>query len=77
MAGNAATQLAERGRELLDKATQRAGTDVQNMVIKKYPETSHARTIEYRILSAADLTALHASVRSAWDSGRGRQFSAK
>ncbi len=77
MAGNAATQLAERGRELLDKATQRAGTDVQNMVIKKYPETSHARTIEYRILSAADLTALHASVRSAWESGRGRQFSAK
>lgn len=75
--GNAVADLAKRGREIVEKAADRAGNDVQNMVIKKYPETSHARTIEYRILSAADLSALHASVRSAWETGRGRQFSAK
>lgn len=75
--GNAVGEIAKRGRELVEKAADRAGADVQNMVIKKYPDTSHARTIEYRILSAADLTALYASVRSAWETGRGRQFSAK
>jgi hypothetical protein len=47
------------------------------MVIKKYPDTSHARTIEYRLLSEKDLSALYASVRNAWETGRGRQFSAK
>lgn len=75
--GNAVADLAKRGRELVEKAADRIGTDAQNMVIKKYPETSHAKSIEYRILSEKELTALYASVRSAWETGRGRQFSAK
>lgn len=75
--GNAVGEIAKRGRELVEKAADRVGTDVQNMVIKKYPDTSHARTIEYRVLSEKELTALYSSVRSAWESGRGRQFSAK
>jgi hypothetical protein len=75
--GNAVSEIAKRGRELVEKAADRTGTDVQDMVIKKYPETSHARTIEYRILSEKDLSALYASVRNAWETGRGRQFSAK
>ena len=75
--GNAVGEIAKRGRELVEKAADRIGTDAQNMVIKKYPETSHARTIEYRILSEKELTALYSSVRSAWETGRGRQFSAK
>ena len=75
--GNAVADIAKRGRELVEKAAERAGTDVQNMVMKKYPETTHARSIEYRILSAENLTALYASVCSAWQSGRGRQFTAK
>lgn len=69
--------LADRGRELLDKAADRVGTDVQNMVVKKYPLTSHAKSIEYRILSAGELTALYDSVRSSWETGRGRKFTAK
>lgn len=75
--GNAVTEIAKRGRELVEKAAERAGTEVQNMVIKKYPETSHAKSIEYRILTEKELTALYASVRSAWETGRGRQFTAK
>lgn len=75
--GNSVAGLAERGRELVDKAAKRIGTDVQNMVVKKYPDTSHAKTIEYRILSEDELTALYASVRSSWESGRGRKFAAK
>ena len=75
--GNAVGEIAKRGRELVEKAADRVGTDAQNMVIKKYPETSHSRTIEFRILSDKELAALYSSVRSAWESGRGRQFSAK
>lgn len=74
---NAVTGLADRGRELLDKTTDRVGIDVQNMVVKKYPLTSHAKSIEYRILSAGGLTALYDSVRASWETGRGRKFTGK
>ena len=63
--GNAITGLADRGRELIDKASQRTGLDLQNMVVKKFPETTHAHTIEYRIMSAEELGGLYSSVRTA------------
>jgi hypothetical protein len=75
--GNSVTGIANRGRELIDKAAQRVGTDLQNQVIKKYPDTSHAKSIEYRVLTEPELTALYASVRNAWETGRGRQFTLK
>lgn len=74
---NAANNLTGRAKELLDYAGQRAGTDLHKMVVKKYPETTHARTIEYRLLSAEELGALYGSVRNAWESGRGRIFTIK
>lgn len=74
--GNESVQrIAGRGREILEQATGRANTDVQNMVVKKYPDTTHARTIEYRVESAEQLTALYNSLRTAWESGRGREMS--
>jgi len=76
-ASGAATQLVERGTELVDQAAERAGTDAQNMVVKKYPVTSHAKSIEYRILSEADLTSLYNSVRTSWENGKGRKFTTK
>ena len=77
MPGNTATALANRGKQLLDTVASRAGTDIQNMVQKKYPETTHAKEVEYRVLSEGELSSLYSSVRSAWESGRGRQFSIK
>ncbi len=77
VAGNAVTGLANRGRELVETAAGRAGTSAQNMVVKKYPDTTHAKSIEYRVLSEAELTSLHSSVRTAWENGKGRQFTAK
>ena len=75
--GNSLAGIADRGRELIDKAASRVGTDVQNMVVKKYPETTHAKAIEYRLMSEAQLSALYSSVRNAWETGRGRVFTAK
>jgi hypothetical protein len=75
--GSTASDVVDRARELVERAADRAGTDVQNMVVKKYPVTSHAKTIEYRILSEAELTALYKSVQNSWETGRGRKFTAK
>lgn len=75
--GNAVSGLANRGRELLDHAAERVGTDAQNMVVKKYPDTTHAKSIEFRLLSEEDLTALYTSVKNSWESGRGRHFKTK
>lgn len=71
---NAVTELAEHGKELLDRVAQRGGTEIQNMVVKKYPETTHAKMIEFRLLSESDLNSLYGSVRNAWESGKGRKF---
>lgn len=76
-AGNAASRVVERARDIVDKTAKDAGTDIQNMVIKKFPETTHAHTIEYRVLSAEELTGLYNSVRTAWETGRGRKFTTK
>jgi hypothetical protein len=75
--GSAAARIVDRGRELVDKAAATAGTNVQNMVVKKFPETTHAHTIEYRVMSAQELGGLYNSVRTAWETGHGRKFTIK
>jgi hypothetical protein len=76
-AGQIASRIAERAGELIDKTADTAGTGAHQMVIKKFPETTHAHTIEYRLLSAEELSGLYASVRTSWESGRGRKFTVK
>ena len=71
------SSAVDRGREMIDKAAATAGTAVHEMVVKKFPETTHAHTVEFRLLSEAELTGLYDSVRGAWESGRGRKFAVK
>jgi hypothetical protein len=72
-----ATQVIERSRELIDEAGQRSGTNAQDMVMKKYPETTHAKCAEYRLTSEKELDALYKSLRETWESGKGRKFTVK
>jgi hypothetical protein len=76
-AGAAAGRIVDRAAELVDKASGTAGVNIHEMVVKKFPETTHSKTIEYRLLSAEELGALYNSVRSAWENGRGRKFAVK
>ena len=76
-AGTTAAGMVDRARELVDKAADTAGTDAHNMVIKKFPETTHAHEIEYRVESEEILTALYTSVQTAWVSGHGRKYVVK
>jgi hypothetical protein len=69
-------RVIERSRELLDAAGQRAGVgqNMSDMVAKKYPETTHAKEIEYRLADMKQLDALYQSAQAAWESGRGRKI---
>jgi len=69
--------LATRGKELLDKAGERTGTNLNTAVMKQYPTTTHAKTVEFRISDEGDLDKLFSSVRNAWFKGSGKKFSIK
>lgn len=72
--GNAAAQLTDKAIGILDKAANSAGSNLQDMVQKKYPLTTHSKTIEYRVFSEQQLSALYGSVKTAWVTGKGRVF---
>lgn len=74
---NEVTRLAERGRDLIERAGQRAGTTVQDMAAKTYPATTHAGTIEFRLLDRRNLDSLYESLRKSWVTGRGRTLTIK
>ncbi|HWB07090.1 MAG TPA: hypothetical protein VG796_28965 [Verrucomicrobiales bacterium] len=70
---SAAEVAKERITELADTAADRTGTDkVWRKVQKDYPLATHAHTVEYRLQSKDDVSAIHASAKGAWMSGRGR-----
>jgi hypothetical protein len=75
--GAAASDAAERALALVDGAARRSGTDVQDMVVKKYPLTTHSKAIEYRLLSEQQLGSLYQSVKTAWVTGKGRVFTSR
>ncbi len=69
--------LTTRGKELLDKVGQRTGANANTAVIKQYPTTTHAKTVEFRISDEGDLNQLFTSVSNAWFKGTGRKFTIK
>ena len=71
---NTGRKIVERGKDLLDRAGQRTGADINNMVHKQYPTTTHSKTIEFRVKDVGTLNALYSSARSAWMNGQGRKF---
>lgn len=73
--GATAGRLAGRAQQLIDRGSQVAGTNVADRVIKTYPDTTHAGSVEFRVHSAGTLSALYGSVRTAWMRGKGRSFS--
>ena len=75
--GSAAAELADRALGLANKAARTTGTKLQDMVVKKYPVTTHSKTIEYRLLSEQQLDVLYQSVKTAWRSGKGRVFTGR
>jgi len=75
--GAAAGRIVDRGKEMVERGGQVTGTRVHEMVQKKFPQTTHAKQIEYRVMSSQALGQLYNSVRTAWREGRGRVFTVK
>jgi len=69
--------LTSRAKELLDKASEHTGVNANTIVAKQYPTTTHAKTVEFRILDERDLDSLFNSARKAWINGTGKKFTIK
>ena len=48
--------------------------DIWQKVVKTYPTTTHAHTVEYRLESKASLQSLYASLQQSWTTGKGVAF---
>lgn len=68
----------ERAKDLAKTATERTGTDaVWDEVIKTYPQTTHARTAEYRLQDRDVLKKIYDHVHRVWAEERGKGKSNK
>ena len=63
--------------DVLDAVGQRAGSNITSAVVKQYPTTTHAKTVEFRVSGEGALDKLYDSVRNAWINGKGRKFTIK
>ena len=71
---NALDRLQKRADQLRQRGHNRSGTKADEMAQKSYPTTTHARTIEFRMMNEVELNALYRSLYRSWISGKGRTF---
>ncbi len=65
----------DRLRDLANTATERTGTtDVWTEVVKNYPETTHAKTAEYRLSEVGEIEKIYKHLYRVWllDKGKGK-----
>ena len=58
---------------LLTEAAERSGTDAWKKVVKSYPVTTHARTVEYRVGGKDALNRIFAAASRCMTTGRGEE----
>jgi hypothetical protein len=56
----------EKTQQLLNEATERTGQDVWKKVVKNYPTTTHARTVEYRLTNRDQINTIFSSAEEAF-----------
>lgn len=57
-------------QSLLTEAGERSGSDAWKKVVKSYPTTTHARTVEYRVANKDSLNKIFASATTAFTTGK-------
>ena len=60
---------------LLTEAAERSGTDAWKKVVKSYPTTTHARTIEFRVSSKDSLAKIFTSAANCQATGKADKVS--
>ena len=72
---NAGQVVLDRLKSVSKEATERIGAgDVWDQVIKNYPNSTHAKTMEYRLTIKSNIDLIYSSVARAWERGRGENF---
>ena len=61
-------------QQLLQQGADATNQDVWQKVIKNYPMTTHAKTIEYRVQDKSTLTAIQTSLQTAWQNNVNTTF---
>lgn len=56
----------DKAQELLKQAADKTGQDVWKKVVKHYPTTTHARTVEYRVVAKEDLNKIYEAAEEAF-----------
>jgi hypothetical protein len=71
---NAPTALGaatiEKAQQLFKEAAERSGQDAWKKVVKNYPTTTHARTVEYRVTEKEHLTRIYNGAEEAFRLGK-------
>lgn len=63
----------ERLKSLANQVTTKAGAgDLDTIVTKHYPDTTHAKTSEYRVKNKATISQIYDHVRKVWAEERGK-----
>ncbi|MEM7699988.1 MAG: hypothetical protein AAF236_16455, partial [Verrucomicrobiota bacterium] len=63
----------DRLRELANGVSQKAGTgDFEVLVTKHYPDTTHAKTTEFRMKQKASISTIYEHVHRVWAQEKGR-----
>ena len=69
--------IANRVESTVNKLGGRAGVDSDTTVVKNYPASTHAHTVEFRVGSLTALDSLYNSLTSSIQSGRGKVWRGK
>ena len=56
----------DKAQELLKQAADKTGQDVWKKVVKNYPTTTHAHTVEYRVVAKEDLNKIYEAAEEAF-----------
>lgn len=74
---NITSNVVSRAQELMDEAGEKVGVSTDTSVHKVYPNTTHAKTIEYRVVDKRDLNEIYKSLSRSWKDNRGRKITIK
>ena len=71
--GTVGATLQQLQQHVQDLSSDHLGADdkVWEKVIKNYPATTHAHTVEYRLTSKENLQQIYSTLEQAWTTGRG------
>lgn len=67
-------KVQEKVQEGVQRVTGESGDPLLTSVVKTYPTSTHAHTVEYRLQSREDVQKMFKSVESAWRSNQDTLF---